>query len=128
MCCNAAVWVYVCRWHQLHAARQRNISQAQSTADAWDLPNEFDDIHPLVNPTPPKVALLIRAEDGAVRSSQTNLATAVTRRVRHAHVLSLSYSTHKDKGDSLLLFDSTGQPLQASFLATTVFRDAFTAI
>ena len=89
---------------------------------------EFNDIHPLVQPTPPKVALLIRAENGAVRSSQTNLAAAITKHVRHAHVLTLSYSTHQDKGDTLLVFDNAGVPQQANFLATSVFRDAYTAI
>lgn len=91
-------------------------------------PGEFDDIAPIVQPTPPKIALLIRGEDGAVRSSQANLAAGIARHLRNAHILTFTYSTHQDKGDTLLVFDSVGSPLQANFLATTIFRDAFTAI
>jgi hypothetical protein len=60
--------------------------------------------------------------------SQSILAAAITRHLRRLHVLTLTYSTHQAKGDSLLVFDSTGVPLQANFLATLVFRDAFTTV
>lgn len=96
--------------------------------DAPLTPSEFDDIVPLVNPTPPKIALLMRASGAEVRSSQATLAAAITRRLRNTHSRTLTYSTHKDKGDTLLVFDSEGEPLRANFLSTTIFRDAFTAI
>lgn len=78
--------------------------------------------------TGPKVALLLRGEEGAVRSSQSNLAVAVTRRLRRAHALTLIFSTHKDKGDTLLVFDREGVPQEAYFGDTAVFRDAFSAV
>jgi len=78
--------------------------------------------------TGPKVALLLRGEDGAVRSSQANLAVAITRRLRRAHALTLTFSTHKDKGDTLLVFDREGMPQEAYFGESAVFRDAFSAV
>lgn len=99
-----------------------------SDDDAVSIDEEFADIHPIVNPTPPKVALLLLAKDGAIRSNQSNLAAAISRRLRHTHALTFTYSTQKDKGDTLLVFDADGSPLRANFLATTIFRDAFSAI
>jgi hypothetical protein len=135
------MWLLLCRWHQVyqvaeHAATRASLNKRISTGqepqvastDAPLEPSEFDDIHPVVNPTPPKIALLIRAEDGAVRSSQANLAAAIARHLSRLHVLTVTYSTHQDKGDSLVVFDNAGTPLQANFLASTVFRDAFNAI
>ena len=103
-------------------------SSEPPSPDAPLEPSEYDDILPIVDPTPPRVALLILSEDGTVRSSQANLAAAVTRRLPHVHVRTFTYGTHKDKGDSLLVFDQAGVALQASFVATAVFRDAFNAI
>jgi hypothetical protein len=59
---------------------------------------------------------------------QSILAAAITRHLRRLQVLTFLYSTHQGKGDSLLVFDSNGLPLQANFLATSVFRDAFSNI
>jgi hypothetical protein len=79
--------------------------------------------------TLPKVALLIRADDGGLlHIRQSTLAAAITRHLRRLQVLTLLYSTHQAKGDSLLVFDGNGVPLQANFLATSVFRDAFSNI
>lgn len=63
-----------------------------------------------------------------MRISQSVLAAAVTRHLRRLKVLTFLYSTHQAKGDSLLVFDSIGVRLQANFLATSVFRHAFSNI
>jgi hypothetical protein len=111
------------RWHQQH---QRHKGTA-AAADNNPVYSDFEDIDP-VNPTPPRIALLLRSEEGAVRSAQANLAAAITRHLSRPHVLTLTYGTHQGKGDTLLAFDSLGVPLQAYFLSTSVFRDAFAAI
>lgn len=117
------------RWHQQHQ-RRKGTDAATAAADAAALNNvdpDLEDIDP-VNPTPPRIALLLRAEEGAVRSAQANLAAAITRHLSRPHVLTFTYGTHQSKGDTLLAFDSLGVPLQAYFLSTSVFRDAFSAI
>jgi hypothetical protein len=83
----AMLWLLLCRWHQiyqvaepLHGAKRASTHERigtdhttqEASADAPVSPGIFDDIHPVVNPTPPKIALLIHAENGAVRSSQAN--------------------------------------------------------
>jgi hypothetical protein len=60
-----------------------------------------------------------------MRISQSMLSAAVSRPLRRLQVLTLTYSTHKAKGDSLLVFDNTGVPLQANFLPTSVFKGCF---
>jgi hypothetical protein len=77
---------------------------------------------------PPRIALLIRGEEGTMRIGQSTLAAAITRHLRLLQVLTFVYSTHQGKGDSLLVFDSDGVPVQVNFLATSVFRDAFSNI
>jgi hypothetical protein len=77
---------------------------------------------------PPRAAILVQGLDGVVHMQQLALATAVSKRLRRAHTLSLQYSNHAAMGDSLLLFNRAGVPIEAAFAATSVFRDAFTAI
>lgn len=117
------------RWHQQQLSHKRSSTDHKlAGTDAPLEPSEFDDIAPVVNPTPPRIALLLRADNGAVRSNLANLATAITRHLSRAHVLTFTYSTHEGKGDTLLAFTGLGVPIQANFLATAVFRDAFSAI
>jgi hypothetical protein len=135
-CSHDVCWIdwtfgcFSCRWHQTHSSKHKRSGSGSEppSPDAPLEPSEYDDIIPLVDPTPPRVALLILSEDGTVRSSQANLAAAVTRRLPHVHVRTFTYGMHKDKGDSLLVFDQAGVALQASFLSTAVFRDGFNAI
>lgn len=118
------------RGQQLHGIDKHAVSGRKLQIGAIDARIQsgvYNDIHTSVG-KPKRIALLIRAESGAMRSGNANLAAAITRHIGHLHVLSLSYSTHQDKGDSLLAFDSNGTPLQAYFLPTAVFRDAFSAV
>lgn len=77
---------------------------------------------------PAPVAVLIQGSEGRVGVQQMHLAALISRRLRLSHKLSLSYSSHSDKGDSVVLFDADGVPQQVATLATALFRDAFTAV
>jgi hypothetical protein len=74
------------------------------------------------------VAVLVQGSNGLVRMHQLALATAIVKRLRRAHSISLQYSNHTDMGDSLVLFSRSGLPLEAAFAATSVFRDAFNKV
>lgn len=112
-------WQTYTRWHRLE--QQHDGSTSPTTAQASEAA-----IHRRLKP--PKVALLIRADNGILHISQLTLAAAISRHLRRLQVLMMVYSKHKDKGDSLLVFDSNGVPLQISFLATSMFRDAFSDV
>jgi hypothetical protein len=74
------------------------------------------------------VAVLVQGSNGVVRMHQLALATAITKRLRRTHTISLQYSNHTDMGDSLVLFGRSGLPVEAAYAATSVFRDAFTQV
>jgi hypothetical protein len=74
------------------------------------------------------VAVLVQGSNGLVCMHQLALATAITKRLRRAHTISLQYSNHTDMGDSIVLFSRAGLPVEAAFAATSVFRDAFTQV
>lgn len=76
----------------------------------------------------PHVAVLVQGSNGVVSMQQLALANAISKRLRRPHHQSLQYSNHVDIADSLVLFDSAGEPVEAAFLSTSVYRDAFTAI
>jgi len=75
-----------------------------------------------------RIVLLTLAQDGGVRSSQASLSSAITRRLRGAVNLTMVHSTHKDKPETLVTFDGSGEPIAAAVQESSVFRDRFTQI
>jgi len=75
-----------------------------------------------------RVALLTLAQSGAIRSGQASLGAAILRRLRGATILTMVHSTHKDKPETLVTFDGSGEPVTVAVQESSVFRDRFTQI
>lgn len=75
-----------------------------------------------------RIALLTLAKDGGVRSGQASLGSAIMRRLRGGANLTMVHSTHKDKPETLVTFDSSGEPIAVAVQESSVFRDRFSRI
>jgi hypothetical protein len=59
---------------------------------------------------------------------QLNLATTISRHYRRVHLLNMQYNNYPDKGDTILLFNKVGMPVEVALASSAVFRDDFTHV